>query len=417
MFKDNIDHVIVEISKRISNLDQVQNEIEFNDLSVASGISSACILFAELDYTFPNEDWDKIGHEYLVFIKEKIENVITNYSLSCLGGLGGIGFSILALSQNQKRYQKFLSEFNSFYFNLLKKHINEIKNSRKNDPFLYETIYGLAGIGRYLLFFKDVKDANDLLREILKLIVELTNKLFFKTEDKPKKVYSIAGERNIFDCGLAHGISGPLSLLSICCKNKVCVEGQLDAVKKISNWLINTKMAGLNGLSFPNSIFINEENKDISLNTNTRDAWCYGSPGICRTLVLAEEATGDTRYSNCAVSVFKDVMKRNFELQKNFSPTFCHGISGLLTITILLNKSLNMSELKSYILFLGEELLEFYNTDNIFGFQNIERDAYKTVVVSNELGVLTGITGILLALLAFRNQKTYTHWESILLLN
>ncbi|MDQ8091286.1 MULTISPECIES: lanthionine synthetase C family protein [Bacillus amyloliquefaciens group] len=413
----NIDHVIVEISKKISNLDQIQNEIEFNDLSAASGISSVCILFAELDYTFPNKDWDKIGHKYLVSIKERIENGITNYSLSCLGGLGGIGFSILALSQNQKRYQKFLSEFNSYYFNLLKKHLNEIKNSQKNDSFLYETIYGLAGIGRYLLFFKDVKDANDLLREILKLIVELTNKLFFGTEDKPKKVYSIACEKSIFDCGLAHGISGPLSLLSICYKHNVCVEGQLESVRKISNWLINTQVSGLNGLYFPNSVFISEENKDISLNTNTRDAWCYGSPGICRTLVLAGEATGDARYRNCAISVFKDVIKRNFELQKNYSPTFCHGISGLLMITILLNKSLNMSELKSYKLFLVEALLEFYNTDNIFGFQNIEQDACKKVVVSNELGVLTGATGVLLALLAFKNQKTYTRWESILLLN
>ncbi|WP_422647609.1 lanthionine synthetase C family protein [Bacillus subtilis] len=409
MLNNYIDKIIIKTSKQISDLQLVLNLQRLDDISVASGISSVCILFAELDYTFPNRGWDRIGHDYLIHIKKKLEGM-EDYSPSCLGGMGGIGFCILALSKNGNRYRNFLTDFNLYYFDIIKKHIEEFKDLsslQKNDLFLYETIYGFAGIGRYLLFFRDQRESRDLLEKILVLITRMAN----------KNVNSLADEKYVLDCGLAHGVSGPLSLLSLSYINNIIVEGQLDAIKKISNFLIKTKTKSANGYLFPNGIILNEKNKDQTVDITTRDAWCYGSPGTCRALLLAKEATGDAKYSNCAVTVFKDVIKRNFEQQKNYSPTFCHGLSGLLTITFLFNESIRDPKFKSYQIYLVKKLLGYYNDNNVLGFQNIERDNLNKEIVSDELGILNGVTGVLLTLLAFRNQMTYTRWESILLLN
>lgn len=70
MLNNYIDKIIIKTSKQISDLQLVLNLQRLDDISVASGISSVCILFAELDYTFPNRGWDRIGHEYLIHIKK-----------------------------------------------------------------------------------------------------------------------------------------------------------------------------------------------------------------------------------------------------------------------------------------------------------------------------------------------------------
>jgi len=420
-----IEKVVTDVSLKFTNLNfflkqcnKRNNDIDF---SLAGGLSGACVLFGELDFFYPNDNWDMVGHQYLMKLKEIIEKKDIT-SLSTLCGLGSIGFAILSLSKNGERYIKFQESFNNYYLSKLKKYLQKIKIQCKNEDIdfgVFETIYGLSGIGRYILCFSDNEQMLYALKDILKLIVNMARNIL-------KHGYSIPGwfvidkEENTptnikFDCGLSHGISGPLSLLSICLVKGIVVKGQYEAVLKISEWLTNKITKDHNGLYFPNYITFEQELKNETDNSPTRDAWCYGSPGICNTLVLAGNQT-HLKFVNTSESVFKDIIKRSFIIQKNFSPTLCHGLSGLLTITMLINKCFENDQLASYEKLLVNEILNYYNKENLLGFQNIEFIPGKGFVSYDNIGMLNGAIGVLLALLAFMNKKTYTDWECLLLL-
>ena len=64
-----------------------------------------------------------------------------------------------------------------------------------------------------------------------------------------------------FNCGLSHGIPGPLALLSVAYKEGVIVEGQKEAIEKIGSWLMSKVVISSQGKYFPTAISWDEQIK------------------------------------------------------------------------------------------------------------------------------------------------------------
>lgn len=391
--------------------------IPWDDLSLSHGYPGVCILFGELDYMFTEDGWDIVGLSYLKRIQNYIEkNGIHN--ISTFSGLAGVGFAARSLSRNGTRYANFIQTINHELFTQTAVTI-QVLNSNSKDVKMsdYDVIEGVTGVGRYLLLYKDDPKALELLKDILKYLVQLTKDIVIESVTVPgwfipSKNLFLDNEKTAnpignFNCGLSHGIPGPLALLSLALKQGVEVEGQQEAINKIGNWLIS-KVIDSKTLYFPTTITWEEEISQKVNTSKSRDAWCYGTPGVARSLYLAGKANNNTHFIEIAEKTFNAIFERSEEQWDLYSPTFCHGFSGLL-YTAMLMENPNVK-------LLAEKVMSYYSKENTFGFKDIEFSS-KGLKYMNKAGLLDGATGVLLTLLAYYNNRNYTDWDTLFLLN
>ena len=164
----------------------------------------------------------------------------------------------------------------------------------------YDLISGLTGTGAYLLH----RGGDDeLLKAVLGYLVRLTTPIpspagslpgwwtLHGPSDQPEPDW-IGGHANL---GMAHGIAGPLALLSIAARRDITVPGQLDAIHQISRWLDGWRIGTDTHTWWPGMISLSEyRDKPFTTPALQRPSWCYGTPGLARAQQLAAIATSDT---------------------------------------------------------------------------------------------------------------------------
>ncbi|MBB2480862.1 lanthionine synthetase C family protein [Bacillus sp. APMAM] len=420
--------ITYELSNRLYDFDNIiLNDMTLNSdsktlLSFAQGTSGLCVLYGELDLLYPNNGWDEKGHKILLRTLEQFEkNGIDN--LSAFSGLTGLCFSILALSKGGTRYKNLFTKLNDIFFYSMEKYLLDLKVNINFDKginnYLFDVCYGLSGIGGYLLHIKNMDSrSEDLIIDILEIMVQMSSDIIINNEKVPgwftPSSYNENFDIGFFDTGLAHGICGPLSLLSISYLKGYCVKGQIKAINKIVDWL-SIKVTE-NGMRIPNIISFDNETKKIRDNFSTRDAWCYGLPGISRAIFWGGKALSNSEVIDFSKELFFLLTKRSFEEQLNFSPTFCHGLSGLLYITNIMNNEFNDDEFCDYQIKIAWEIIGYYNEKLPFGFQDYNIREGK-LFSENKIGILEGTIGVLLALLAYIKKECKTGWDKLFLLN
>ncbi|MFJ4973022.1 lanthionine synthetase C family protein [Streptomyces sp. NPDC088755] len=126
--------------------------------------------------------------------------------------------------------------------------------------------------------------------------------------------------------GMAHGIAGPLAVLSLALRDGVSVPGQEEAIGTFAIWLDRhgthywSTAAHLDALQPPKA-------------EPARQSWCYGQPGIARAQQLAALALGDPARRQAAEDTVETILTDPQQLARITDSTLCHGWAGLLTLT------------------------------------------------------------------------------------
>ncbi|MDQ7863550.1 lanthionine synthetase C family protein [Peribacillus frigoritolerans] len=202
-----------------------------------------------------------------------------------------------------------------------------------------------------------------------------------------------------FNCGLAHGIPGPLSLMALSIQKGIEIPGQREAVRKITNWLMKWKQVDS---GWPSRLSFQEvATSKISHAYPKRQGWCYGDPGVARSIYLAGKALDDTAAIRSAVGAYQDIIVEQKEEWELVSPTFCHGRAGLLQMLIRMAKDEEDQFSVQSIAELVHYIEESYDPNAPFGFRDIESNGEKSLQL-NKAGLLEGVTGVLLPLLKFK---------------
>jgi hypothetical protein len=144
----------------------------------------------------------------------------------------------------------------------------------------------------------------------------------------------------------------------------------------------------------------------------SRCAWCYGSPGVARALWLAGDALGRDDYRELAIAAMEAVFRRPITVRRIDSPTFCHGVAGLLAITLRFANDTGASVFTDASRILTQQLLESYQPDSLLGFRNIEFADQEI----DQPGLLDGAPGVALVLLAAATNVDPT-WDRLFLLS
>ncbi len=434
-------HLVKEVANRLKNPDLVKEFAQFrgNFLSLSYGYPGLLILMATLDNLYPWEGWDEAAHLYVLKIKEAIEAGQTD-GISLFKGLAGSCFAIEYASKKKTRYQKLTNTLRSYLFqNISPFYLTALQEkvdlSLPCFPSLYDLTSGISGIGIYLLNNLDCASFASCLKDIVRVCVALARDIkvgsytvpgwympsHYQLSEQDQREY----KKGNFNLGIAHGISGILGFLSIAALKGVIEEGQIEAMQKISDWLCSKKKLQNGIFVWPNRISFEEEILGRKDEIFTMNAWCYGTPGIARILYLASRVLKNSGLEQIACDCFLGVLNEPEIFESTITPSFCHGFSGLLTLTHLMARDTNLSEFWRLRGKLENKLLASYREETVFGFKDVELNLTDTTLLNLPLnsphstlhlveidraGMLEGVSGILLSLLT--NQMESLPWAT-----
>ncbi|ADL53923.1 lanthionine synthetase C family protein [Clostridium cellulovorans] len=422
--KEQVEKVIIDLGKKFSSLEYIKNQLSKNssmNQELLFALPSINILMGQLIKQY-DEDLFKISaHNNIVLLNGRISEYCND--ISSFYGYSLIGFSTLAISNNKNLYKNFLEGLNKYIVIGVN---NIVKQEELISMPVCECINGLAGIGRYLLEFKEVSSVLEAIKGILIFLIKLTKKKitankyevrkwFIEYESQSeieKKNYSYGHTR----IGMAHGIVGILSLLAIAKIQGVEVEGQEEAIKDILSYLYKFRIEEKGLVYWPYKVGI-EERQGAKDAVNYMPSWCYGSGGIARAIYLAGKAIEDDYYIEDSISCIRKFCALDIDKLGFISPTFCHGYSGWLHIVNLFYKDTGEKEFEPVINNLASRILTYYNEDNPLGFKNLEYDDNLEVIEEDHISFVRGTVSVLLPLLGLINDKKDNEWDHIFLLN
>lgn len=426
---------IRDIALRLADISYIETEtkknlIEYQNagpivqtlspLTLSHGYPALCILFTNLGITDKNNNWIEYSHKYIqqmvTLIKE--EGI---YGSSLFSGTAGIALAVRIASMEGAYYSKLQNSLDTFLYQQLDEILLNLKSKTNFHMFDYDAIEGLAGIANYLFMINNNAISEEYLKKILAYFVSLSgykeyfgcnipkwhiqNEFLFSDNEKNSYL------NGILNVGLSHGISGPLIILSKAYKRGIIVDGHRDAIKRITEDLI--KLKNHNDNNWAGMIDVEYYiNSNTFLDLPTRSAWCYGTPGTAFSLLTAAEALNDNELSEIAKKAMKDLIGNE---QQVFSPSFCHGYAGIAYLYKRFFEKTNIKEFFEESIRLKEKTKEFFNEQNPFGFYDIEAKDHSLLKL-NSIGLLQGVSGILLTLLAFE-EESLPIWETAFLLD
>ncbi|MGE6537961.1 lanthionine synthetase C family protein [Bacillus luti] len=393
----------------------------WDPITLSHGYPGTIMLFAELDRQFPEEGWDLIAHSHLIEIQKAIEKQGVN-SISMFGGVSGIAYATSYASRNYERYHIFLKKLNEFVLSQLHLVLNYQKEECGVHPFMYDTIQGATGVGRYLLQNIQLESNLEALKKILNCFINMSNDIEVNGEVVPGWYVPYANQfletdkilfpDGNFNCGHAHGIPGPLSLMALAIEQGIEVPGQKQAIRKMIDWLIRWQDEG----SWPARLSFKEVVNDQAYHVYPkRKGWCYGNPGVARALYLAGRSLKDQKSMKIALSSYQDTLLQSEEEWDLASPTFCHGRAGLLQMSIRMAKDENGEVSMQSIIKLIDYVMDAYDPQAPFGFKDLQSNE-QTSNELNKVGLLEGVSGVLLTLLSLSAVEE-PWWDGVFLIS
>ncbi|MFQ6144442.1 lanthionine synthetase C family protein [Streptomyces seoulensis] len=259
----------------------------------------------------------------------------------------------------------------------------------------YDVISGLAGLGALSL----ARRLDGTTRSVLDALVALTRPLpdgetplpgWWVAQDTvsyaPASVHD--GHANL---GCAHGMAGPLALLSLAWSDGIRVPGQRDAARVLVQWLCEQRLADAPG--WPTVMTTKGAVTGLG-----RPSWCYGAPGIARALYLAGTAFGEPRWRHEAVTTLLAVLTAKPGGSLLTDPGLCHGWAGLLHITRLMTTESGVGELAEFLPTMTRHLLDLVHEG---AYPLSAREQTPDGAREDAFGLLSGMAGAALALHAY----------------
>lgn len=396
------------------------SSISWTPYGIAQGDAGVALMFGCFDACFPGEGWDRQAHHWVERAARGAE-AVAHLPGGLFGGLSGLAFAVSHLSRGGRRYQKLLAQL----------HDSVVQEARASClsfdrmlgeaalPFLaWDLIAGLTGMGVYFLSRHD----GDALRPILERLVALTEAQATLPAWQTPAALSSSWMLQSFpeghlNCGLAHGIPGPLALLSLALRDGHAVAGQESAIARTADWLARHSLTDAWGVNWPAAVPLTRKDDRLVAGTTdglhpTHAAWCYGSPGVARALWLAGSATKNTAFSTLALDAIKAVLRRPPDARALSSPAFCHGLAGLLCITLRFRHDVDEPLFTSCGRTLMREIEEMHEPETLLGYRTTEPGGGRI----EQPGLLDGAPGIAMVLLAASTHQA-PNWDRLFLLS
>ncbi|CCC88469.1 TPA: lanthionine synthetase C family protein [Staphylococcus aureus] len=401
-----------EISEVDDFISKASTETDyFEPVTLSHGIPGL-ILFLDAYQKAYNTNTEQIVHKYIMKLAPYLQKHQYNHSL--FGGLSGIAFSMDIASQNGRNYQNILNNIDEVIVNEIENKMDQILQEPLN-PLNYDTISGLAGIGRYLL---NRVDANATNVKALKSILTYFKDIQYSQNSwvVPQESQFLESDKNYFtegniNLGLAHGVLGPMSLFALCVIKGITIENHQHILKDMYKFIVDEKFC-CNDRWLQRYDLISERNHFNYI----RNGWCYGNTGVMTTLFLIGQALQDDEIIQTSKKVMLQVVN---DKEKNLiSPTICHGLSSQILMLTTMNLHFESNVVSDYINELINKLISHYKENHLVNFIDINENQ-EGVFKSQKVGLLEGELGVYLTLITLQNTNILNekNWTNAFLIS
>ncbi|MGL5900608.1 MAG: lanthionine synthetase C family protein [Lactobacillaceae bacterium] len=398
----------------LKKINSIKNTDYQSPLSLSSGLPSLLLFYQELEKNYTNIDLHEQKHNLVKILSNNVRFIANNDSL--FDGLAGIGFAIQYLSNSSKNYSNILDTLDARIRILIENRIATYNKEDIINPKEYDVIFGTSGIMRYLME-RPSRDNMLTIQKILPYFYYSTTQEWrilpkFQFLDEEKKYFK---EGNI-NFGLAHGMLGPTTIMALYQQKNPSDSRNKKELLKSYNLLKKYGQKQESGFSWPMRYDFYRGEGIFT----TRNGWCYGDNGIYNTIYLIGKALNDNEILKTAESILPSIIEDNYE--NMISPTFCHGLSGKAAFMLLqyfrTQDAVYLNRAETII----DNILVKYNSNNIFGFQDVE-DNIDNIDDSptywDNFGLLTGSIGVYLVLMEYTSlmkENRIAEWNKIFLL-
>jgi hypothetical protein len=405
--RGQVETVVEDIARRLADPVSVmavmaeRSPSRWIPLSLTDGYPATALLFAELART--DSAYRVVGHRHLAMGTAADPGVHGLYM-----GAGALAFATARSVRKAGDYAGLLSTLDDMLGTWVARRLRpEWERMATRTPgtefSAYDAVTGVTGVGRHLLD----RGAVELTRAVLRYLVALTEPLGelpgWWVAHPPTLTGTSGGHAN---AGLAHGIAGPLALLSTAWAAGVRVPEQDAAAERIVDWLLAWSDIDEHGRYWPDGLSAAELADRPQRLHPARSAWCYGTPGIARALHLAGSTFGRPEWTSEAVSALGAMLRRPLHSHGVVDAGLCHGWAGLLHLVLRTGRETCSPELLAGADRLVVRVLDAYDPDSAFGFRAQGTD--------DTAGFLEGATGIALALLGWLGAPA-SGWDAALL--
>lgn len=376
------------------------------------------LLFGQMHRCFPSSGWDRVAHDYIAVAARSLADPSSPPEPpSIFGGVAGICFVTRYLSEDGKRYQRLLATLDSVLVDQLHKTAGSSALLQEGvGPSDYDLISGVTGIGAYLLECPDMSVGKQALDTVLDRLVFLSEvrdgrlRYFVSPNRQPTSRHREEFPDGYTDCGVAHGVPGPLAFLSLTQTHYGDGIDLRRPIRRLADWIIKHQAVDAWGITWPYAILPNGAGGESG--APYRNAWCYGSPGVARALWLAGCALSDTDLQAFACETLCAVHARPVAARGIPSPILCHGVAGLLQIVLRFANDTGAEVFTVMAHDLIHQLLNKFEANSALGFRDLEPDGRKV----DSPNFLDGSVGVALTLLAAATDVEPS-WDRMLLLS
>ena len=401
--------------------------------TVAGGYAGTAVLFGAADARWPGQGWDEVGHRHLEQAVAAMPST-PRVDTSLFSGLAGIGFAAQVLAAGRDRYRRLLTTVDGELCPRVTEAVAVVRGDAAGPVSVFDLISGLTGVGVYLLARRHA-GSGSAATEALEALLAGLGQLLADDGDLPRwhtpvpflsPAMRSAYPHGNLNCGLAHGLPGPVALLALAILDGVEVDGVADGLAAAARWLADARVERADGPDWPNAVGLPPEDgpRRGSASVPPRDtavappgagragraAWCYGSPGVARSLWLAGEALDDAALRDLAVRAMCAVVARPPDARLLTTPSFCHGTAGLLRLVDAFARDTSLPELVTASESLVAELAAAYDPTSVLGYRDVEASGMAV----DQPTLLDGAAGVALALLGTCGAAP---WERLFLLS
>ena len=379
--------------------------IPWDHRSLCAGLPGISLVFSQLLDEAEDDRMENVAKD---FISKAVEQCNRDGypDLSLHNGMAGLGLAITSLAKKTGGYENALKTINGTIADNSKGLIARVDAKAIIG---YDIISGLAGITSYLLLHLDDDVVYHTAEEFVDALINFTigdsktggwlvpPQYLFSDDERTRFPHGA------YNSGYAHGIAGVLGVLAKAYKKGIKRPGQTEAIKLIMDYYEKFKILEDDRFIWKGQLSSEEYDTVMAGKANPgegdffrRDAWCYGAPGICYGLLQATDVVTDADIRRMAMDNMKKAIQKR---DANFSPSFCHGYSGLLQIAKASQNVVGQNFLQEECDVLERLILDTFDKRLPFGFCDHEYSPeLKDFRDYHEPGLLNGSTGIVLAL-------------------
>ncbi|MEU7178351.1 MULTISPECIES: lanthionine synthetase C family protein [Streptomyces] len=388
--------------------------------SLASGYAGISLLFSSRSDAEPDDR--RTAHRYLGLAADSLKSQPRpHYGL--FYEIAGLGFALDLAHRAGGGYAKALASLDARAAEGARGLCHVVETVPLGPMARFDVLDGLAGLGRYLLL-RGLGGSAEMERILTALAAMLgttehvgrqvprywstTPPNWYPTTDRALR------ESGHLNLGLAHGIAGPLALLSLAHRQGAVTDGQEEAIRRLVGLLDRFRQTDEYGVFWPHTVSLDTFEGNAPGAGRGRVAWCYGTPGISRALQLAGQALGREDWLRLADDSIGAVAALPLDAWRADHWSLCHGWAGVLHLLRFFTDGPVGARADALIDTVAERILDGFDTAGCPPLE-IGHDGLRP---GNEpAGFLEGAAGLALALDSYARPGRTLPWDTVLMVN